>query len=219
MNLTCLALVNIYLKEPISQQPLAKVEMQRGSGSAQSIEVGRKMTTSSGTSLNPEQSTGVVAQATKSAGGLPGSLAERQTAALAECDRLIGHFSHQASKHKQSFKRLKTMSIALTLVVTLLSALMAGQKLGQWDWIVPVISGFAALSTTLLSQTNSQRSWVQSRNVQQRLQSEKFLYGQEAGDYAELSTEEKVRRFSNQVMEIWSEGHESWGQTVSERKS
>jgi Protein of unknown function (DUF4231) len=146
------------------------------------------------------------------------SLQEKQSEAIRECDRLIQHFQGQAGKHKRDFMRLKKLSISLTLVVTLLATLSAGKKLGDWEWIVPVISGFAALSTTLLSQTSAQKTWVHSRSVQQRLTVEKFLYLQDAGNYTQLDEKEKVRHFSNRVMEIWSEGHETWGQTVSEQK-
>lgn len=148
---------------------------------------------------------------------LPRSLPQKQSEALGECDRLIAHFKSQASEHKRNFKRLKQLSISLTLFVTLLAALSAGKKLGDWEWVVPVMSGFSALSTTLLSQTNAQRTWVQSRSIQQRLTVEKFLYLQDAGSYTSLEDSEKIRHFSNRVMEIWSEGHEGWGQTISQQ--
>jgi hypothetical protein len=96
--------------------------------------------------------------------------------------------------------------------------LAASKQLGVWEWIVPIISALAALSTTLLSQTTFQKTWVNARNVQQKLQSEKFLYLQDAGDYFKLETDEKTRRFSDRVMEIWSEGHQNWGQSASEKK-
>lgn len=146
------------------------------------------------------------------------SLQEKQSEAIRECEQLIQHFRGQASQHKRDFMRLKKLSISLTLIVTLLTTLSAGKKLGDWEWIVPVISGFAALSTTLLSQTSAQKTWVHSRSVQQRLNVEKFLYLQDTGNYTQLDEEEKIRYFSNRVMEIWSEGHEAWGQTVSEQK-
>lgn len=146
------------------------------------------------------------------------ALPEKQKEALNECERLIQHFSEEASEHKHHFKQLKQLSISLTLTVTLLSALAASKKLGEWDWIVPTISGLAALSTTLLSQTHSQKTWVHSRSVQQRLQVEKFLYLQDAGNYSQLNSEDKTRHFSARIMGIWSEGHETWGQTVSQQK-
>lgn len=143
---------------------------------------------------------------------------QKHEEALKECDRLIERFKYLADKDKRRFMLLKQLSISLTLTVTLLSALAASRKLGDWEWIVPTTSGLAAISTTLLSQATSQKTWVNSRNVQQKLQVEKFLYLQASGNYLEMGEEEKISHFSNRVMEIWSEGHENWGQTVSDRK-
>jgi hypothetical protein len=50
------------------------------------------------------------------------------------------------------------------------------------------------------------------------LQSEKFLYLQEAGNYFKLEEGEKIRQFSDRVMEIWAEGHQTWGKSASEKK-
>ncbi len=47
---------------------------------------------------------------------------------------------------------------------------------GIYLWIIPILGGLSALSTTLLSATNSQERWVRSRGVQQQLEAEKFLY-------------------------------------------
>lgn len=149
------------------------------------------------------------------------ALPEMQKEALNECERLIQHFRKEASEHKRRFKHLKFLSISLTFIVTLLSALAATNATKEWpqlDWIVPAIAGLATLCTTLLGQTHSQKIWVHSRSVQQRLQVEKFLYLQDAGNYSQLNNEEKIRHFSERIMGIWSEGHETWGQTVSEQK-
>ncbi|GEM_PF-1983334 len=141
---------------------------------------------------------------------------QKQQGALLECDRLITHFSREATQHKHQFRQLKYLSIFLTAFVTILSAVSTINKVEQWQWVVPVVSGLATLSTTLLGQTNSQKVWVHSRSVQQQLQVERFLYLQEAGDYANLETDEaRVRHFSHRVMEIWSSGHENWQQSVS----
>lgn len=145
-------------------------------------------------------------------------LIERQKEALNECDRLIKHFDKEANEHKSNFKRLKKLSILLTLVVTFLSALTASGKLEHWEWIVPVVSSISALSTTLLTQTNSHKTWINSRNVGQKLRVEKFIYLQDSGQYTQLNEEDKVRFFSQRIMEIWSAGHETWGQNILEQK-
>lgn len=146
------------------------------------------------------------------------SLVQKHTEALKECDRLLQRFKYIADVDKRRFKRLNQASVLLTFVVTILSTLAASKQLGLWEWIVPIISALAALSTTLLSQTTAQTTWVNARNVQQKLQSEKFLYLQGAGSYFQLDEEEKIRQFSDLVMGIWTEGHHNWGQSASEKK-
>lgn len=144
------------------------------------------------------------------------ALQQKQQGALSECDRLITHFSRKAAQNKYWFRQLKYLSIFLTAFVTILSAVSTVKKAEQWQWVVPVVSGLATLSTTLLGQTNSQKVWVHSRSVQQQLQVERFLYLQGAGDYANLETDEaRMRHFSHRIMEIWSSGHENWQQNVS----
>ncbi|MGG6293585.1 DUF4231 domain-containing protein [Leptolyngbya sp. AN02str] len=139
----------------------------------------------------------------------------KRAVALAECDRLIQHFAQEAAQHKRRFTQLKTACITLGLITTLLSGMTLTKKIGEWEWTVPVVSGLTTLTTTLLSQTNAQRLWVQARNAQQRLTAEKFLYLQEASAYAQLTPDERTRCFSTQVIDIWTQGHEAWSQGIS----
>lgn len=147
------------------------------------------------------------------------SLLEKQHDALTECDRLIQHFKRQSQRNKRRFNLLKYCCISLTVVVTILSGLAAAQQIERWEWLVPLLSGLGTLTTTLLGQTSTQKLWIQARTVQQRLHAERFLYLQGAGGYADLNDEEQVRRFSSQVVEIWSQGHESWSQSISDHRS
>ncbi|MBD2102838.1 DUF4231 domain-containing protein [Leptolyngbya sp. FACHB-261] len=147
------------------------------------------------------------------------SPSSKQKEALDQCDHLIKNFAARADRNKLSYKRLQFISIALSISTTILSALSASKKLDQLDWTVPALSGLATLATTFLSQTNSQKMWVHSRSVAQRLQVEKFLYLQESGEYESLSNEDqRLKLFSKRVMNIWSEAQESWSQNVSSAK-
>jgi hypothetical protein len=142
-------------------------------------------------------------------------LHQRQQDALAECDRLITHFQKEANQHKRGWQRLRFCGITLSILTTVLSALAASQQLGREEWVVPAVSGLATLFMTLLSQTNAQKVWIRSRSVQQKLHTEKFLYMQSAGEYASMANEEsQIRHFSRRVMEIWSEGHKTWEQSL-----
>lgn len=140
---------------------------------------------------------------------------EKQTKkdALALCDELIQDFKDRADRHKRTFKLLRYASVALASVVTIVSTLTAIR--GIYLWIVPIVSGLSALCTTLLSANNSQERWVHSRGVQQQLEAERFLYMQQAGDYATLDEEANVRLFSERVVVIWSEAQQGWAQGVA----
>ncbi len=138
---------------------------------------------------------------------------EKRQQALHQCEHLIKDFSKRADRHKGRYKRLQTTSITLAVCTTVLSALSASNLLGSLDWIVLSISGLATLSTTFLSQTNSQKMWVQSRNISQEFQMELFLYLQGTRDYANISDEsERLQLFSKCLMDIWSQAQEKWSQ-------
>lgn len=144
---------------------------------------------------------------------------EKRQQALSQCDRLIQDFAKRADRHKLRFQRLQTASLGLAIGTTLLSALSASKVLGQLDWFVLSISGLATLATTLLSQTNSQKMWVQSRNISQSFQVELFLYLQNSGEYAKTQDDaERLKLFSKRLTDIWSQAQESWSQQASSGK-
>jgi hypothetical protein len=138
-------------------------------------------------------------------------LEQRRTDALKQCDDLIDHFMRKAHEGKRVFQTFKYSSVILTIIVTVLSAIREIQQ-----WIIPVFSGLAVLTTTMLSATNAQELWLESRSTQQKLTVEKFLFLQDAGVYGNLNEREKVQRFSEHVMRIWSTGHEQWERTTEE---
>lgn len=144
------------------------------------------------------------------------TLEEKRQQALQQCDRLINDFAQRADRHKARYKRLQTVSIALAAGTTVLSALSASKLIAQLDWIVLAVSGFSTLLTTLLGQTNSQKMWVQSRNISQAFQMETFLYLQCAGEYANLQDDSvRLQLFSKRLMEIWSQAQERWSQQTT----
>lgn len=156
------------------------------------------------------------AEKTPSDEQLPSPLKKHANDALQFYDELIHDFKARADRHKRTFKLLRYSSVSLAIVVTLVSTLVLSftATQGIYVWIIPILSGLSALSTTLLSATNSQERWVHSRGVQQQLEAEKFLYVQRAGRYATSGDEANVRLFSERLVEIWSEGHQGWAQSV-----
>lgn len=147
------------------------------------------------------------------------SFSEKQKQALEQCDHLMKNFSDRADRHKLRYKRLQFISITLAVCTTILSALSASKKLDQIEWVVPLVSGLATLATTFLTQTNSQKMWIQSRNISQDFQVEKFLYLQDSGNYSNVSSEdERLKLFSKRVMDVWEKAQENWAQNASSAK-
>ena len=141
---------------------------------------------------------------------------ERQQQALHQCDHLIKDFARRADRHKSRYKWLQVISITLAGCTTVLSALSASRVFGQLDWMVPAVSGLATLSTTLLSQTNTQKMWVNSRSISQQFQTQLFLYVQCSGEYANIQDDsERLQLFSKRIMDVWSQAQENWSDQVS----
>ncbi|MEL6224860.1 MAG: DUF4231 domain-containing protein [Cyanobacteria bacterium J06627_8] len=139
------------------------------------------------------------------------TLEDRKQQALQQCDHLIRDFAKRADRHKARYKRLQVTSITLAVCTTILSALSASDVLGALNWVVPTVSGLATLSTTLLSQTNTQKMWIQSRNISQQFQTELFLYLQCSGDYSGVNDDsDRLQLFSTRLMGVWSQGQENW---------
>lgn len=143
---------------------------------------------------------------------------EKQRQALDQCNHLIKDFADRADRHKTRYKRLQFVSIALAVFTTVLSALSASKKLDSIEWVVPLVSGLATLSTTLLTQTNSQKMWVQSRSISQKFQVEEFLYTQSSGEYGNLKDGERLQMFSKRIVEVWAQAQETWSQSASSAK-
>ena len=144
------------------------------------------------------------------------TLEKKKQQALNQCDHLIRDFGKRGDRHKHRYRRLQFISIGLTAFTTILSALSASNVLGALDWIVLSVSGLATLATTLLSQTNAQHMWVQSRNMSQKFQMELFLYLQHSGGYANTKDEaDTLKLFSERLMNIWSDAQDVWSQQAS----
>lgn len=131
---------------------------------------------------------------------------------------LMDHFSIRATRHKRQYRMIRYASIFLALTVTILSTLELVNLLQQ-SWLVPIIASIATILTSLLSITNAQKQWLNSRTVYQKLQTERFLYKQSAGIYKQQSDQERVTLFSEKIVDIWNSGHEQWQQFVQETAS
>lgn len=97
---------------------------------------------------------------------------------------------------------------------TLVSSLQAIYQPEFPQWILPIVSAGATVAVAFLGASSSQKIWINSKTAGQKLQTEKFLFNQQAGIYRTSQTEESIRLFSERLIQIWNEGHGKWDQTV-----
>lgn len=129
---------------------------------------------------------------------------------------LINHFHGKAGKSKQYFEVYKYGSILLAAVTTIVSSLQVIYPSTFPQWILPVTSAGATVAVALLGASSAQKIWINSRSTQQHLQTEQFLFNQQAGKYGGLSQEQSIQFFSERMVEIWNEGHGKWEQNVGD---
>jgi len=144
--------------------------------------------------------------------------ADSRESALQQCDELFKHFDEHARRYKRSFFRYKYSSVALTVGVTVISALQAIYTPSlSWQWILPVASGLAAFCTTMVHATNAQELWLRARSMTHKLAKERFLFLQSGGPYTGEETS-NARLFSERLMDVWEGGQAEWEQAVQREK-
>lgn len=79
-----------------------------------------------------------------------------------------------------------------------------------------IISVVATTFTSLLTATNAQKDWINSRNASQKFQIEKFHFLQKSGGYKDLKEDEAVTLFSENLADIWDLYHGNWSEIKSE---
>jgi Protein of unknown function (DUF4231) len=145
-------------------------------------------------------------------------VAGSRDSALQKCDELFTHFDKRARRYKRSFTRYSYSSVALTVGVTVISALQAIYRPSlSWQWILPVASGLAAFATTMVHATNAQELWLRARSMTQKLATERFLFLQSAGSYTGDDTS-NLQLFSKRLMEVWAGGHAEWEHAIESQK-
>jgi hypothetical protein len=147
------------------------------------------------------------------------SLSNEQRIVIAnrQLENLIEHFDRKADKAKRWFHIYKYSSIVLVGATSVIASLELILKDQFPLWLLPVVSAGATIVVAFLGASNAQRLWVNSKTTGQRLVVERFLFNQKAGKYKKLMEDaERIRLFSEQMIQIWNEGHGKWEQTVNE---
>ena len=133
--------------------------------------------------------------------------------ALRKCEDLFEHFDVRARRHKRRFSRYKNLSVALTCAMTAITALQALQPLPGLIYGAPIVSALAAFCTAMVHATNSHELWLRARSMTHQLESERFLFQQNAGIYDKPESD-ATHLFSVRLMEIWERGHTDWEKAV-----
>ena len=81
-------------------------------------------------------------------------------------------------------------------------------------WLLPVVSAATTISATLLGASSAQSIWTNSRTTAQRFQMEMTLFIEQAAEYYNKSKEERVKRLTEQFIQIWQQGHNKWEQGI-----
>jgi len=136
-----------------------------------------------------------VARSTRSLGSSTEVLAEMKNfeqstnlrdQAIAKCDDLFEHFDTRAHRYKRRYERYTYLTLGLTAAITVISALQALYKpVTWWVWVLPVVSGLATFCASMVHATNAHQLWLRARTMTQKLETERFLFTQRAGVYAE----------------------------------
>ena len=133
-----------------------------------------------------------------------------------ELQKLIIHFDNKADKGKRFFQFYKYASIILAAITTIAASLQVIYAGKFPQWILPIVSACATVAVAFLGASSAQKIWINSRTTQQHLQTEQFLFNQQAGRYFNISKEESIRIFSERMIQIWNQGHGKWEQPVGD---
>lgn len=130
--------------------------------------------------------------------------------------RLFNHFHKKADKSKNLYELYKYGSILLAATTAIISSYQVIYLTSFPQWILPVVSAGATVAVSFLGASGAQKIWVNSRSTEQHLQTEHFLFNQQAGRYQSISKEEAITIFSERLVELWNEGHSKWEQNVGD---
>ncbi|MPZ80652.1 MAG: DUF4231 domain-containing protein [Actinophytocola sp.] len=127
--------------------------------------------------------------------------------AFAHWGDLQKNWRRRALRSKRTSKLFVYASVLLSVGTTAMSGI---PMVPRW-WVV-IVSAGAALAAALLTATKAQEQWVLSREVQNHLYAERFLFEQRAGIYddAGLADDRRTRLFSARIASIGMAGHNSW---------
>lgn len=134
-------------------------------------------------------------------------------------NKLYKHFKERADKNKKFYQLYKYSSILLAATTTIVTSLEIIFTDSFPPWVLPIVSAGSTVAVAFLGASGVQKNWINSRTTQQRLQTEQFLFNQQADHYEGLDKNKSIQLFSKRLMKVWNEGHGQWEQNVSDSKN
>jgi hypothetical protein len=140
---------------------------------------------------------------------------------VAFCDERIAHFKKTADRQKRWWRLFQYTTMIVTVALTVVAGLSVGNVavINKVPWLIPVMSGIAALCSTLLAASRAQEQYLYHRKIEVRMKAERILYQQGAGAYSKLSDEGRARRLTERIVEIWTSSYEEWENTIRQSQA
>jgi len=140
-----------------------------------------------------------------------GESQELRDRAVVRWEHLQRNWRRRARRNKRTSKLYTYGTVLLSVAVTAMSGVPAVPR-----WLIVIAGAGAALTAALMGATRSHEQWTLSREIQNRLYAERFLFEQGAGSYEQLGGDEQTRLFSVRITEIGMAGHNSWASHVGD---
>ena len=136
-------------------------------------------------------------------------------------DERIAHFKKTADRQKRWWRLFQYTTIIITVLLTVVAGLSVGDEavINKVPWLIPGMSGIAALCSTLLAASHAQEQYLYHRKIEVKMKAEKILYEQGAGAYSKLSDEGRTRRLTERIVEIWTSSFEEWENSMRQSQT
>lgn len=114
----------------------------------------------------------------------------------------LDYHSKQARKNKKNFYALQFVIIITSALVPIVNVIIPGGDLVRLT--SSILGGIIVVITSVMQLYKYQENWILFRTTQELLKKEKFLYLNDAGDYAQLDPKEKKRQLVERVEDLVS---------------
>lgn len=127
----------------------------------------------------------------------------------------IAYYRRRAKFYKRMYITLAVIKIMLLAIIPI-SQVFETTK--QYGWISAVASSLCIMLETISETFHMRKKWILYQHTNNLLMSEQRFYKSAAGEYSDLSEEERFPRFVNNVEKILNTESSDWRETVNSYK-